>query len=511
MQKLYEQCLSNDNIAKAINFILATEHIAGKDGITPNYAKSKIANASIIKEVKLRLRRYKHTDCKLISVYDELYDTKNNLYVYNLYDRMAQQAVVQVLKPILRESMPEYSFGQRRELDKKLAAIKAINILQTSKASYVIKLDFKYCFKSSNISLELLIGSLKAMGIKDYLLLKTIKHLLYSDDIIDFSKQTILAPILINCYLHCVDEWIEQNIDLSNHFSYREFNRHKDHYTEWLEKRNKKPAAKYYRFNNEAIIIGHNRSEQCLILQSLNEWTKANHLSEMKTELSVNSFKFVGFYVKKNFLEKAYLEIRMADPRTVLNRIKRFSFNTAKETLIFRRWFMDILSYYDITNDFSDILNAIDSRIFYRSKRVSNLCKINNCYEYKVGNDSIVLDIGDMRRYSKLSYKEYMFKHNWINIRERLKDWKFYQIQSIWLLYKYILYTRQQGKDPLTKEYLDINNMHIHHIVSRKNSGKNNLKNLILVNKDTHKIIHSDNNKFAKKIKSLQKQYNSTS
>lgn len=58
MQKLYSQCLEVENIEKAIHTVFSHEgaKTAGADGISKT---SNISQERIIKEVKLRLRRYR--------------------------------------------------------------------------------------------------------------------------------------------------------------------------------------------------------------------------------------------------------------------------------------------------------------------------------------------------------------------------------------------------------------------------------------------------------------------
>ena len=58
MQKLYSQCLEEENIEKAIRVVYSHTgaKTAGVDGISKS---SNISQERIIKEVKLRLRRYK--------------------------------------------------------------------------------------------------------------------------------------------------------------------------------------------------------------------------------------------------------------------------------------------------------------------------------------------------------------------------------------------------------------------------------------------------------------------
>lgn len=73
-------------------------------------------------------------------------------------------------------------------------------------------------------------------------------------------------------------------------------------------------------------------------------------------------------------------------------------------------------------------------------------------------------------------------------------------------IYTWNLYTRQQGMDIISKERLDINSMEIHHKKPLNKGGSNSLENLILVNKQTHKLIHNNEiteNKLIKRYRKL--------
>ena len=220
MQKLYSQCLETENIEKAIRTVFSHEgaKTAGVDGI------SKISNISqerIIKEVRLRLRRYKPVQSRKVQIPKGDGDFRT-LIIINLFDRIAQQAVYQIISPIVEEQMSKHSYGFRKGISAKVPVSKLATVLQRTKDTYTIELDFKKCF--DNIPLEKAIGCVKEMGIKNFQLLRTIKHLMWTSreySGVGLSQGTILGPLLANCYLTKLDNFIEQNFELDksdNHY-----------------------------------------------------------------------------------------------------------------------------------------------------------------------------------------------------------------------------------------------------------------------------------------------------
>ena len=74
----------------------------------------------------------------------------------NLYDRIAQQAVYQVISPRLEAEMSEHSYGFRKGISAKIPICKLATVLLHSKDVYTVEFDFKKCF--DNIPLDKQLG-----------------------------------------------------------------------------------------------------------------------------------------------------------------------------------------------------------------------------------------------------------------------------------------------------------------------------------------------------------------
>ena len=214
MQKLYTKCLETANIEKAIRTVYSHEgaKTAGVDGISKT---SNITQERIIKEVKLRLRRYNPVRSRTVQI------PKGNgefreLTIINLFDRIAQQAVYQIISPILEEQMSKHSYGFRKGIGAKTPVSRLATTLNRNKDIYTVELDFKKCF--DNIPLDKAIGRLKEMGIRNFQLLRTIKHLMWTSKEylgVGLSQGTVLGPLLANCYLTKLDRFMEETFTLN--------------------------------------------------------------------------------------------------------------------------------------------------------------------------------------------------------------------------------------------------------------------------------------------------------
>ena len=123
--------------------------------------------------------------------------------------------------------MSKHSYGFRKGILAKVPVSKLAAFINASKQVYTVEIDFKKCF--DNISLDKALDSLRELGINDGKLIKTIKHLIW------ISKEYLGVglgqgtPILANCYLTKLDNFIEENFTLETHtYKTRDYKRHSD-------------------------------------------------------------------------------------------------------------------------------------------------------------------------------------------------------------------------------------------------------------------------------------------
>ena len=66
-------------------------------------------------------------------------------------------------------------------------------------------------------------------------------------------------------------------------------------------------------------------------------------------------------------------------------------------------------------------------------------------------------------------------------------------------------YCANQGKCFITRETLDKNNIHCHHITPRERGGKDDYGNLILISENVHILLHAKRNETIEKYLLLVK------
>ena len=492
MPKLYSKALETPNIQKAIKTILSHQgsKTPGPDGIH----KYNVNENTALKQTKLRLRKYKKTRSKTVEIPKANGKTRT-LTICNLYDRIAQQAVYQVIEPIVDQNMSKNSYGFRRGISAKVAASRVAACINGSRDNYTVEIDFTKCF--DNIPLDKTLDMLRELGIKDGKLISTIKHLMYTTaeyQGVGLGQGTILGPILANCYLTKLDRYIDEILDQTKYRKTRT-EKHKGHIKEWLAKHNRKPQGKYYRYADDSIIVCHTREEQLMIYETLKTYIECEldiSINETKTQLNYNECHFLGFYFVKQD-DRKRIGIYVSDIEGIKSKVKNFKFGTFEDTWHFIKWLIGIMQYYDIVNDMSTILSYICLRLMKRSngkktnlEREKGTCKYRYHYKGKI----LYIDPFEVRRSTKTSFKDYNQNSSWIKAREYIRQ-KDLPEDRYYEIYKWALWTKQRGKDPIANEPLKLNDMCVHHIQPQKKVDKDSIDNLILVNSETHKSIHS--------------------
>ena len=356
-----------------------------------------------------------------------------------------------------------------------------------SEHNYVIKLNFKEYFKQFN-DIDLLLDQLRINGITDGKVLSTIKYLLY----IDNWNETLLGQFLINNYLSIFDQYIDDNTDnISKNFT-SDFARHKNNYIFWLEQRKRKPGCKYHRYGQEAVILTHSRVEQLAMLSGIQDFIYKTFNNTVTIKCDYNHCDFGKFRIikrKEHGIPK--IGITPNNPKEVYKLIRLTKWNTPKEIANSLQTIINLFIQYDICNDMSFYLNQLGLRLLKIAKRKNSVLKKvpkKVQYEYTYKSQSYGIDIYELRKTLKVSFKEYIMNSKWLLDRDKLNNLTVFMHGH--QLYRWSLWTKQKGKDKILHRNLNPRWIHIHHI--NGNHADNRLSNLILIDQDVHKLIHSN-------------------
>lgn len=489
---LYSKCINIENIIKAINEINAKSEafIAGPDGIA---FKKGFNIEQAVKEVKFRLRRYKRVNSKIAD-----YNQKQTI-ILNLYDRYAHQAVYRIINPIIESKMSIYSYGCRQGISVKIPVSKIANIIMKAKNTYTIEINFQKCFDS--VSLDQALQCLKELGINDTKLICTIKHLMWISkeyNSIGLNQSTILGFLLCNCYLHQLDQFLNNhfilntyNSDVSN--KSRDYKKHKHYWLNWLEDNNKKINCHYYRYIDNIALLTTIKEEQLYIIEQIKNFIHIKmkiDINLIDYKLRLNKIDFSKFHLVKGITNGTWIKIK--DEQSIYNKIKKIQIINYYNIIKFKKFLIKILNYYDIVNDMGKLLAKIFQYLFYQCRKGYIMqVKGKENLIYQTSKHEII-DIWKMRRDTKDSFKTYLINSSWIKEREYLNNYALNDNE--WYIYKWTLFTKQKGKDKITGNYLQAKDCVIHHIIPKKLGGTDDIDNLILISSETHNKLHYSTN-----------------
>lgn len=501
MPRLYGQLFVNNNIREAIKTILKHQgsKTPGPDGIT---IKNMPSEDKVIKEVKMRLRRVTKVNSRTVEI-PEPNGKVRQLTICNLYDRIAQQAVLQIIEPIIDPKFSSKNFGFRKGISAKQAVANACAVVNAAKLTYTVQIDFNKCF--DNIPLDKALDDMRELGIHDSKVLATIKHLMKTSkeyNGIGLGQGTVIGPILANCYLHKIDQWAERNTG-NKTLKHNNLDRHLTDFREWIEKNNKVVGGTYIRYADDIIILTTSRSEQLVVYDRLKEFIQNNleiTINEDKTIMSMNDFCFLGFHIMK-FNE--HINITPSDIKKLRQESSATKWRTPEEIRKSLKWILGILNYYDICNNLSWLIEKLTLRLTKIENRKTNALtkeEGRTVFYYHYNRVQYTIDLYALRRHTKISYKEYLFNQWYLKSREHIK---LNNKLNPFHIYKYALFTKQRGLDPCTKRKLSFDDMEIHHI--DRNRTNNRMSNLVLVSKRTHDLIHSQEQTNNSSIKRYRK------
>lgn len=539
---LWKYVINDMNIICAIKIITRNSgsKTAGVDGITKKEIL-KMELDTVINEVKSRLYGKTKPSGRQVLI------PKSNgrfrpLGITNLYDRIAQQCIRNVLEPITEAHFFPESFGFRKDRNTKECMSYIASSLQHINDGYIYDCDLKGYFDT--VKIDIVINKLRENhNIKDKQFLKAIKHLMWIDlkspnikyNGIGLRQGTILGPILANVMFHDFElkvnkingynrkngREIVQNPNIFKNFG-KNYKRGKDFYFNWL--RNQR-VVRIIRYADDFLIISKGKYDIYDAIMMLNDWCKENGLeiNQEKTKLIRITDKCD---IKLNFLGykyyKMYDQIRgntyIISPKNQkelwkeTKRRLRWSLNKSN-IKYFIQYIRGVFQYYDICTNMTwlisktylYILKYIFRRKSCRKMRYIKYIKAGNegkCAHFIVNNTK--LDLWEMRKNSVKSTKTYLMQVSqmWQPNSKNYKDltWieEFYENRNKLdrnttnLIYVPSL-LKQQKVEPVTgKPLLEIDpkTIQIHHKIPISKGGNDEYKNIILVYNKIHKIIH---------------------
>lgn len=474
------------------------------------------------------------------------------LGIPTIMDRLVQQSILQVLEPICEAKFHERNNGFRPNRSTENAIAQCYRMIQMQNLHFVVDIDIKGFF--DNVNHNKLINQMWSLGIRDKQLISIIRAMLKAPIVMpngDIQHPVcgtpqggILSPLLSNIVLNELDWWISsqwENMPTRKQYKCGTNSKgtiNKGSIYTALRESNLKEMY-IVRYADDFKIFCRKRSDAQKVFIAVKQWLQDRlklQISEEKSKvvnLKRHYSEFVGFKlgaVKKG--SKHTVRSHMSDKaisrvaNELVEQIKKIQKpkdrkQSAFEVQKFNQMVEGVQNYYKYATDVSldcriiqrkvsiTITNRLKGRIkkhgVIDSKHIRE--RYSGSQQIRFVDERPVIPIGYVQTKNPMYKKKSICKYTSEGREEIYKNLKF-DDYVLWVMkqllssYNYSdsvefvdnkisLYAAQYGKCAILGTMLDIDEIHCHHKLPKSLGGKDSYKNLVIVHKDVHRLIHA--------------------
>ena len=535
---LYDIIISRNNILLAYRTLKSNKgsETEGTDKLTIN--NYKVLNEDeFIKEIRDSLKMYQPRSVRRVMI-PKSNGKKRPLGIPTIHDRIIGQMFKQILEPICEAKFHNHSYGFRPNRATRHAMARSMFLVNMAKLHHVVDVDIKGFFDEVNH--RKLIKQLYNIGVKDKRVLTIINKMLKAEveNVGVPTKGTpqggILSPLLANVVLNELDWWISDQWET---FETKNTYANKKTRIEALQKRSNLKPMYIVRYCDDFKIFTNSGENAIKIYHATKKFLWNNlqlRISSEKstiTNLRKRSSDFLGFKIralkkskkyvaKTNVMDKKKEQI-LKDGKKLIKAVqKRPNFRNVNRL---NSWILGIHNYFQIAThvsiDFNQIAYILNRVMFNRFKSISKyeipkepnkiyrlLYGEYNYKTWKIGNLHIY-PIGAVKFQRIFGFTQETCNYTQVSREKRLKalDCEVeYQIQRLMeshlsnrkrsMEYKdnrISKYSMQKGKCGVTGQFLLHQEVHCHHIKPVSKGGTDNFKNLIIIHRDMHILVHA--------------------
>jgi len=473
------------------------------------------------------------------------------LGIPDIEDRIIQQCIKQVLEPICEAKFFDKSYGFRSNRSTENAIAYVYKKINRDKCYYFVDVDIKGFF--DNVDHGKLLKQIWNLNIHDKKLIKIISKMLKMEIIGEgickkgIPQGGIISPLLANIVLNELDWWIcSQWEEIKTKHDYQTSRGKEEGYQEnshkyrALRKNSKLKEMYLVRYADDFKIMCKDKETAKRVFIAVEKWLKERlnlEISKEKskiTNVKVNYTEFLGFKIKAKKKNKKYVvssRVSEKAKKDILEKLKeqiqRIKENAnTKEVNKFNSMVLGIQNYYSIATlislDFSIIYyilrQVIEIRLRhclqekgFKSKLYKEKYKSYNAKEYYI-LDTIMFPLGCIKTRNPMNFKRGICNYT-TEGRELIHKNLDSRING---MLKYILenpveqrsvefndnrlskYSGQKGICAISGKELEYN-FETHHIKPISQGGNDNYDNLLLINKNIHKLIHAVNDETIRK------------
>ena len=257
--ELLEKILEKENLNKAYKHVKANKGAPGVDGVTVDEAYESITQSKEKWLHQIRKRTYKPQPVRRVQIPKEN-GKMRNLGIPTVFDRIIQQAIVQVLSPIFEEQFSETSYGFRPGRCCENAVIKALEYLNDG-YEWIVDIDLERFFDT--VDQDRLIN----------IIMRTIKD----GDVVSLIRKYLSAGVMDKGVTKATEKGTPQGGNLSPLLSNIMLNE--------LDKELEARGLRFVRYADDCIILVKSEKAANRVLESITKYI------EKKLGLKVNAEK----------------------------------------------------------------------------------------------------------------------------------------------------------------------------------------------------------------------------
>ena len=538
---LYKIITSKENILLAYRSIKSNtgSKTKGTDNLTIDDYKI-IDEVSFINGIRATLANYHPRMVRRVYIDKEYGNGQRPLGIPTMRDRLIQQMFKQVLEPIVEAKFHKHSYGFRPNRSTHDAMARCYTHIHASKLHFIVDVDIQGFF--DNVCHRKLIKQLHSIGIKDKRVLVIINKMLKAEIENEgvSTKGTpqggILSPLLSNVVLNQFDWWV------SNQWETFETRRKYRGYDYRLLKQHESNLKKMYivRYADDFKVFTDSYVNANKVYHAIKMYLKENLFLDISpekskiTNLRKKSSDFLGFsirankkkmkradYVTKTNIMKKKKQKIYRDGKEYIKRIQKSP--TPQSVKRYNAWVLGVQNYFRIathvTEDLPEIAYRLNRVMYNRLKSIGKYGipkEPSATYEKFYGNYKCktwtvakinLFPLGAVKKKNPMNYsqdicnytvvgREKIFKKMDSLVETELQKLMNSHIPNRSIEYfdnRISRYSMQKGKCGITGKFLFAFEVHCHHIKAVKDGGDDSFRNLIIIHKDLHVLIHATN------------------
>lgn len=271
--ELLEKILEKRNLNKAYKHVKANKGAPGVDGVTVDEAYESITQNKEKWLNQMRKRTYKPQPVRRVQIPKEN-GKMRNLGIPTVFDRIIQQAIVQVLSPIFEEQFSETSYGFRPGRCCENAVVKALEYLNDG-YEWIVDIDLERFFDT--VDQDRLIN----------IIMRTIKD----GDVVSLIRKYLSAGVMDKGVTKATEKGTPQGGNLSPLLSNIMLNE--------LDKELEVRGLRFVRYADDCIILVKSEKAANRVLESITKFIKKKLGLKVNAEKSKvtrpTQTKYLGF------------------------------------------------------------------------------------------------------------------------------------------------------------------------------------------------------------------------